>query len=67
MILRPIDRMGPDDRPGTASLLRRASASALGCPDGSRLAAASEQFFSSDQGAFYLGKMERHVMLWSLD
>jgi hypothetical protein len=35
-------------------------------PDGSRLAAAREQFFPGE-GWIYLGKMERDVMLWSLD
>ncbi len=35
-------------------------------PDGSRLAAAREQFFR-DEGPWYLGKTERDVMLWSLD
>ena len=35
-------------------------------PDASRLAAAREQFFTGE-GLFYLGKMERDVMLWSLD
>jgi WD40 repeat protein len=35
-------------------------------PDGSRLAAAREQFFSAE-GPIYLGKTERDVMLWPLD
>ncbi len=35
-------------------------------PDGSRLAAAREQFLS-DEGPIYLGKTERDVMIWPLD